>query len=68
MDITAAKVLPWILFALTLLGYVWTASSINTKLDYLMERDKEERKILLESINPDMIKLRKPAPSIQDTL
>jgi len=66
MDITPTKALPWILFVLTLAGYIWTASSINSKLDYLLARDQEERVFLLNKMNHNY--LSKPEPSIKDTI
>ena len=69
VDITPMKVLPWILFALTLLGYIWTASSINSKLDYLLERDAEERIFLLGQMNSRYLKVSpSPVPTVLDTL
>jgi len=69
IDITPMKVLPWILFVLTLMGYIWTASSINSKLDYLLERDAEERIFLLGQMNPHYLKtIPSPVPTVLDTL
>lgn len=64
MDITPGKALPWILFALTLLGYVWTASSISHKLDYLMTKDREERVFLMKIANGGFPKV---SPSVAPT-
>jgi hypothetical protein len=66
INITFANVLPWILFALTLAGYIWTASSINSKLDYLLQRDSEERIFLLSKMNENY--LIKPSPTTTDTI
>jgi hypothetical protein len=64
IDITPTKALPWILFMLTLLGYIWTASSINAKLEYLMNRDREERVYMLSKMNENYLKV---TPSVKDT-
>ncbi len=66
VNITLTNVLPWVLFALTLCGYIWTASAINNKLDYLLQRDREERIFLLNRMNQNY--LVKPTPSVKDTL
>jgi len=65
IDITPSKTLPWILFILTLAGYIWSASSINSKLDYLLARDAEERKFLLNKMNESYLQVK---PTAQDSL
>ena len=66
INITPANTLPWLLFLLTLAGYIWSASAINTKLDYLLQRDSEERVFLLSKMNEQY--LVKPSPAIKDSL